>query len=57
MTDATQLLRDYADHGSEPAFRELVGRYIQRSSSSSDRRLRALYNSQRGLPFKKTTEL
>jgi hypothetical protein len=57
MTDATQLLRDYADHGSEPAFRELVGRYIQRSSGSSDRRLRALYNSQRGLPFKKTTEL
>jgi RNA polymerase sigma factor (sigma-70 family) len=27
MTDATQLLRDYADHGSEPAFRELVRRY------------------------------
>jgi hypothetical protein len=30
---------------------------IRRSSSSSDRRLRALYNSQRGLPFKKTAEL
>jgi len=27
MTDATQLLRDYAEHGSEPAFRELVTRY------------------------------
>lgn len=28
MMDANQLLREYADHGSEPAFRELVGRYI-----------------------------
>ncbi len=27
MTDATQLLRDYARNGSEPAFRELVTRY------------------------------
>lgn len=27
MTDATHLLRDYAQHGSEPAFRELVARY------------------------------
>jgi len=27
MTDATQLLREYARHGSEAAFRELVARY------------------------------
>ncbi len=30
---------------------------IRRSSSSSDQRLRELYHSQRGLPFKKTQEL
>ena len=30
---------------------------IRRSSNSSDQRLRELYDSQRGLPFKKTEEL
>ena len=30
---------------------------IRRPSSSSDRRLRNLYNGERGLPFKKTEEL
>ena len=30
---------------------------IRRTDSSSDRRLRALYNGERGLPFKKTDEL
>lgn len=30
---------------------------IRRSSSSSDPRLRTLFNSRRGLPFKKTEEL
>ena len=30
---------------------------IRRESSSSDRRLKALYNGQRGLPFKKTEDL
>ena len=30
---------------------------IRRSSSSSDRRLRQLFNVERGLPFKKTEEL
>ena len=30
---------------------------IRRPSSSSDRRLRKLFNSERGLPFKKTEEL
>jgi hypothetical protein len=30
---------------------------IQRSASSSDRRLRKLFNGQRGLPFKKTEDL
>lgn len=30
---------------------------IRRSSSSSDRRLRKLFNGERGLPFKKTEEL
>jgi hypothetical protein len=29
----------------------------RRPSSSSDRRLRKLFNSERGLPFKKTEEL
>jgi len=28
MTDSNQLLRDYAERDSEPAFRELVGRYV-----------------------------
>ena len=28
MTDTCQLLRDYTEHGSEAAFRELVARYI-----------------------------
>ena len=30
---------------------------IRRSSSSSDRRLRKLFNGERGLPFKRTEEL
>lgn len=30
---------------------------IRRASSSSDRRLRRLYGGERGLPFKKTSEL
>ena len=30
---------------------------IRRPSSSSDRRLRQLFNGERGLPFKKTEEL
>ncbi len=30
---------------------------IRRASSSSDRRLRELFNGERGLPFKKTEEL
>jgi hypothetical protein len=30
---------------------------IQRTSSSSDRKLRALFNGKRGLPFKRTEEL
>jgi len=30
---------------------------IRRPSSSSDRRLRKLFNGERGLPFKKTEEL
>ena len=30
---------------------------IRRSSSSSDRRLRKLYNGERGLPFTKTEDL
>jgi len=30
---------------------------IRRSSSSSDKRLRKLFNGQRGLPFKRTDEL
>lgn len=30
---------------------------IQRPASSNDRRLRKLFNGQRGLPFKKTEEL
>ena len=30
---------------------------IRRPSSSSDKRLRQLYNGERGLPFKKTEEL
>ena len=30
---------------------------IRRPDSSSDRRLRALYQGERGLPFKKTEEL
>jgi hypothetical protein len=30
---------------------------IQRPSSSSDHRLRKLYKGERGLPFKKTSEL
>jgi len=30
---------------------------IRRPSSSSDRRLRRLFNGERGLPFKKTEEL
>jgi hypothetical protein len=30
---------------------------IRRSSSSSDNRLRPLFNGERGLPFKKTEEL
>jgi len=30
---------------------------IRRPSSSSDQRLRKLFNGQRGLPFKKTEEL
>mgnify|MGYP000926555218 CR=1 FL=1 len=30
---------------------------IRRSSSSDDRRLRELYQGQRGLPFKKTEDL
>jgi DNA-directed RNA polymerase specialized sigma24 family protein len=28
MTDSQKLLADYATHGSETAFRELVSRYI-----------------------------
>lgn len=28
LTDSHKLLRDYADHGNEAAFRELVNRYI-----------------------------
>ena len=30
---------------------------IRRASSSSDRRLRKLFNGERGLPFKRTEEL
>jgi hypothetical protein len=30
---------------------------IRRESSSSDKRLRELFNGERGLPFKKTEEL
>jgi hypothetical protein len=30
---------------------------IRRPSSSSDKRLRALFNGERGMPFKKTEEL
>src|SRR5881397_1351298 len=28
MTDSQRLLKDYAENGSEPAFRELVSRYV-----------------------------
>ena len=35
----------------------LAPEVIRRPSSSKDKRLRALYNGERGLPFKKTEEL
>ena len=39
MTDSNQLLRDYAERGSEAAFRELVGRYIDFVHSVALRRV------------------
>src|SRR6185503_8716271 len=38
MTEACQLLRDYTEHGSEAAFRELVARYIDLVYSVAVRR-------------------
>src|SRR5881394_1821496 len=38
--DDFQLLREYADHASEPAFRELVARYIDLVYSSAARQVR-----------------
>jgi RNA polymerase sigma factor (sigma-70 family) len=37
MTDVQQLLADYAEEGSEPAFRELVSRYIDLVYSTATR--------------------
>jgi RNA polymerase sigma factor (sigma-70 family) len=37
MTDTRQLLREYADDGSEPAFRELVTRYVNLVYSTARR--------------------
>src|SRR6266700_849556 len=39
MTDCRQLLANYADHGSETAFRELVSRYIDLVYSTARRLL------------------
>lgn len=39
MTDANQLLREYVKSGSEPAFQELVGRYVDLVYSVAVRRL------------------
>jgi RNA polymerase sigma factor (sigma-70 family) len=38
--DDLDLLRDYADHGSQPAFRELVRRYVDLVYSSAARQVR-----------------
>jgi RNA polymerase sigma factor (sigma-70 family) len=38
MTETNQLLRDYSQNGSEPAFRELVGRYVDLVYSTALRR-------------------
>ncbi len=40
MTDANQLLREYVESGSEPAFRELVSRYVDLVYSVALRRMR-----------------
>lgn len=37
--------------------RRVAPEFIQRPASSSDRRLRRLYQGNRGLPFKPTSEL
>ena len=37
--------------------RRVAPEIIRRPSSSSDRRLRKLFNGERGLPFRKTEEL
>lgn len=39
LTDSLKLLRDYADHGNEAAFRELVERYIDLVYSAAVRRM------------------
>ncbi len=39
LTDSLKLLRDYADHGDEAAFRELVERYFDLVYSSAVRRV------------------
>ena len=39
LTDSLKLLRDYADHGNEAAFRELVERYIDLVYSAAIRRV------------------
>ena len=39
LTDSLKLLRDYADHGNEAAFRELVERYIDLVYSTAVRRV------------------
>ena len=39
MTESQALLREYAEKGSEEAFRELVGRYVDMVFSTALRRL------------------
>ena len=39
IMDSQALLRDYAEHGSEGAFRELVSRYVRLVYSTALRRL------------------
>src|SRR5664279_3871063 len=39
MTDTNQLLREYVETGSEPAFREIVSRYVDLVYSVALRRL------------------
>jgi DNA-directed RNA polymerase specialized sigma24 family protein len=39
MTDTNQLLREYVETGSEPAFREIVSRYVDLVYSVALRKL------------------